>query len=161
MNFWSDYALENVFQQLISTKQCQVTCKSEPIGIVAIVAGSAPLDLLVFLIAAALVYGNSVIVGLASDAQSSITAAELEAIFHEKPNLVSALVSSTSSLWQQFIANKSVASVWLVKNFCDYPTERHSFKSIVGFDAAKDMTQLADFFEIYATKAKAIWLPGA
>lgn len=161
LNFWSCYALEDVFQQIISTQQCQVICKSEPLGIIAIIAGSTPLDLLIFLIAAALVYGNSVIVGLSSDSESSITAAELESVFQEKPNLVSVLVSSSSSLWQQFVANKNIASLWLVKNFCDCPAKSHSFKSIIGFEGVKDMTKLADFFEIYATKAKTIWLPGA
>lgn len=161
LNFWSCYAVDDNLQQIIGTNYCQVICKSEPIGVIAIIAGLTPLNLLIFLIAAALVYGNSVIVGLSKDAESSITAADLEIIFQAKPNLVNVLVSSSSSLWQQFIANKNIASVWLVNDFCICKPENHSFKSIICFEGDNDMTQLADFFEIYATKAKAIWLPGA
>lgn len=122
-------------------------------------AGSATIDMLFFLIGAALIYGNSVIIGLSIDEKSSITGSVLNDLFNDKTGLVNVILNDNEELWKQFIYDKNINCIWFVKNYCKCVSKNYNLKNIAGIEARSNMTVSAKCFEIYATKEKTIWIP--
>lgn len=159
LKFWSSYAIDGNYQQSFIENGCRIVSRAESLGVIAIIAGSTPLHKLIFLIAAGLMHGNAVIVGISSDEKCSITGTELENLFSAKPGLVNVMVDSSKVLWEQFVSDASISAVWLVKSYCKCFLKNCSYKNVVAIEDQQDMTIMAEFFEIYATKQKSVWLP--
>lgn len=159
MTFWSNYTVNGMYQQSFSENGCRVITRAESLGVIAIIAGSTPLDKLIFLISAGLMYGNAVIVGISSDEKCSITGTELENLFSARPGLVNVIVDSSKVLWEQFVSDANISAVWLMKVYSKCFLNNCSYKNIVCVEDQVNMALLAEFFEIYATKQKSVWLP--
>lgn len=161
LRFWSTFVTESAYEQNLFVRNCMVSCKSEPFGIVAILAGAISLEKLFFYVTAALVYGNVVIVGISSDQRTPVVATEFEQLF--KKGLVTTLTGTSSELWKQFNTASEIASVWFYADRRGtqlLPSSRTFNHQIVYNLSSKfELRTAAELLETYATKAKCVWLP--
>lgn len=115
------------------------------------------LDTLIFMIGAALAFGNSVIVGVSNDENCSVPAVELKNIF--QLDVVHIIVGNSIVLWKRFIDSELVTSVWWVEGSCKGVLNKSGFKHLFEVKAVNDMTEIAEHFETRVTKPKCVWLP--
>ena len=160
LRFWFTFVTESAYEQNLFVHSCLVSCRSEPVGVVAILAGTILLEQLFFYVAAALVYGNVVIIGISTDQHSSTVASEFEQLF--KKDLVTVLLGTRGELWQQFTAASNIASVWFYQdpNSAQLPlTRTANHQTIYNLGVNFEPRAVAKSMETFATKAKCIWLP--
>lgn len=157
LNFWCSYVVDSSYERIITAVGYRVLCVAEPLGVIGILAGSALLDTLIFMIAAGLASGNSVIVGVSNDENCSVTAVELKHIF--QLDVVHIIVGNSTVLWKQFIDSELVTSVWWVEGRCKGVLSKHGSKHLFEVKVVKDMTEIAEHFETCVTKPKCVWLP--
>lgn len=157
--FWTWYAVENINEQIVLNKNHQILLKSEPLGVVGIITAAVPIDDLIFSVCAAIAYGNTVVLGIPTDRDTSVVAAEFENIFSSKPGLVSVIVNEEESLWKQFVKESAISSIWCVGRL-SVPTEAQCWtKNILRIGSRSNLPILAKLFEVHATKSKSVWHP--
>lgn len=156
-DFWSSYAVDSMYEQIISVASCRVLCQTEPLGIIGIVAGSAFFDTVMFMVAAALAYGNTVIVGICRD-RVLYDVWEVTRFRILLPDRVRVVVGESNAVWELFITNRNIDSVWFEEGDDMTPT-KPSFRRIFEINPDSNMLRWAESFETHATKQKCVWLP--
>lgn len=143
-------------------QNCSVVCKSEPIGVVAILTGTMALDRLFFYVTSALAYGNIVIVGFSTDESSSAIAVEFEKLFEQ--GLVTVLMDTRIGLWRQFTTNSTISTVWIYMDEDSSKTTltrniNHQLIYNMHADHSQDFECVAERIEMLLTKGKCVWYP--
>ncbi len=160
VRFWALYRVRHAHQEILKTDHCRVICESLPLGIVGVLVGNARLDEIIFLISAALVHGNGVIIGLSTDQKINASDGDIiKAIFESEKGLVSVTANDGDTLLDELASEKNVVSLWYIKNRYNLSSQKRIFKNTVAVESPADMIDLAEFFEIHATKQRALWLP--
>ncbi|XP_065210162.1 uncharacterized protein LOC135838454 [Planococcus citri] len=153
---WVSYTTDKVYEQSFHEKGFQIVSRNEPLGVIAILAHGKGVGELLFVISAALMFGNTVIVGILKNEEFPTLATELENLFKTKPGLVSVLVDTEESLRDQFTSNSDISSVWMGASFSRFNLKSCTLKDIFQIFGEKSESEM---LEISATRPKSIWFP--